>query len=132
MKTDPVSVMPDISVKELVDEYIYKYHYKMYPVVHDGQPMSCVTTKDIKELPREQWEQKKVFEVAHPCNKDNSISTEEDAVKALSIMNKTGNSRLIVIDKTGHLRGMIALKDLLKFLSIKIDLDENEFAKKDE
>jgi CBS domain-containing protein len=38
-------------------------------------------------------------------------------------MNRTGNSRLMVVDEN-RLLGIVTLKDMLKFLSLKIDLEE--------
>jgi CBS domain-containing protein len=46
------------------------------------------------------------------------MGPQEDAVKVLSIMNQTGASRLMVID-IGRLVGIIELKDLLQFLSVR-------------
>ena len=37
-------------------------------------------------------------------------------------MNRTGNSRLMVVER-GQLVGVITLKDMLKFLDLKIDLE---------
>lgn len=39
------------------------------------------------------------------------------------MMNQTGSSRLMVIEE-GRLSGIIALKDMLKFLSLKVELEE--------
>ncbi len=44
-------------------------------------------------------------------------------MKALQTMNRTGNSRLLVVEN-GKLAGVLALKDLLGFLSLKLDLEE--------
>jgi CBS domain-containing protein len=38
-------------------------------------------------------------------------------------MSRTGRSRLMVVEG-GRLVGIVALKDLLRFLSVKIELDE--------
>ena len=124
MNSDPVNVKPDTSVKELVEDYIYKYHFKMFPVVKDGNQLAgCVTTKDVKEVPREDWEQKKVGEIARECSDENTIEPDKDATEALSSMNRNGVSRLMVV-QGGKLTGIIGLKDLLKFLSLKVELDE--------
>ena len=126
MKPEPVTVSPDVTVDHLVEDYIYKFHYKMFPVVNDSRPLSCINMSDVKSVPKEEWDKHTVSELAHPCSTDNTISMDQDALKALSIMNKTGNSRLMVIDPGGKLIGMVALKDLLKFLSMKLDLEEEE------
>lgn len=124
MKTDPVTVTPSLSVEELVEDYIYRNHHKMYPVVQDTDRLiGCVTTKQVKEIPREKWRQTKVGEVASQCSAENTIGPQVDAMKALSIMSKTGTSRLMVTEKN-RLLGIIALKDLLKFFALKVELEE--------
>jgi CBS domain-containing protein len=37
-------------------------------------------------------------------------------------MNRTGASRLLVVDN-GHLVGVLTLKDLVKFMSTKVELE---------
>ena len=57
-----------------------------------------------------------------PPTDQNTIDANTDAVLAFSIMNRTGNCRLMVMLK-GQLVGIVALKDILKFLSLKIDFE---------
>jgi CBS domain-containing protein len=123
MKTDPVTIPSSTSVKQLVDDYFYRFHYKMFPVADNGDLKGCVDTKQVKELPREQWADHTVSEVTRPCSEGNTISPETDAMKVLSQMNKTGHSRFMVIEQD-RLVGIVTLKDMLKFLSMKIDLEE--------
>ena len=124
MKTDAVTVPPSISLERLVEEYVYKYHFKMFPVVQDhDRLLGCVTTKQIKEIPREEWSRRTVGDVASQCTPENTIGPHADAMKALSIMKQTGNSRLMVVEG-GRLLGIIALKDLLELLSLKVELEQ--------
>lgn len=123
MKSDPVTVNPSITLQELVDDYIYKYHFKMFPVVSNGNSLSgCVTTRQVKDVPREEWDKKTVGEVAGVCSLENTIDKNTDAMEALSAMNRNRNSRLMVVDQ-GRLVGVIALKDMLDFLSLKVDME---------
>jgi len=122
MERDPLSAPPSISIQELVDDYIYRYHFKMFPVVENGNIAGCITTRQVKEIPRSQWVDTKVGDIAKHCSADNTVSPDEDAVKAMSRMNQTGNSRLLVVEQ-GKLVGVITLKDILRFLSVKIDLE---------
>jgi CBS domain-containing protein len=124
MKTDAVTVSPSISLDELVEDYIYKYHFKMFPVVEDhDRLLGCITTKQVKEIPREEWSRRTVGDVASQCTPENTIEPQADAMKALSIMKQTGNSRLMVVEG-GRLVGIIALKDLLELLSLKVELEQ--------
>ncbi len=129
MQPNPVTVTPDTSLEDLVDNYIYRYHYKMFPVVEGGRLSGCVTTKQIKEFPRAEWPLHRVSELMHSCSPDNTIGADEDALTALSTMNRTGSSRLIVVEGD-QLVGVITLKDMMKFLSLKVELgDDGEHPK---
>jgi Zn-dependent protease/CBS domain-containing protein len=123
MIADPVTVSPAISIKELVEDYIYKHHFKMFPVVAGERLVGCINTRLVRQLPREQWSVKTVGEIANACSEENTVGPDTDVVKALSLMNRTGNSRLMVVED-GKLLGLIALKDIMNFLSIKLDLDQ--------
>lgn len=122
METDPVTVSRAASVRQLVEDYVYRYHFKMFPVVDNGRLLGCVTTRQIKSLPPSEWDRQSVSALMETCSADNTVGPESDALKALSIMNRTRSSRLMVVEG-GRLVGIIALKDMLKFLSLKIELE---------
>jgi Zn-dependent protease len=125
MKKDVVTAPPSMSLKDLVEDYIYTYHFKMYPVVEGGKLIGCITTRQVKDVPRDQWTLRSVGEVANKCSSENTIDSAADALKALSVMSRTGNGRLMVVDD-GRLVGIITLKDIMGFLSVKLDLEEYE------
>jgi Zn-dependent protease/CBS domain-containing protein len=122
MKSDPVTVPESITIEELVEDYIYRYHYKLFPVVNSHKLVGCITTKEVKEIPRAQWGEKTVGELADPCSAENTIRPDADAVQALSTMRRNNASRLMVVEND-KLMGIIALKDMLEFLNLKVELD---------
>ncbi|HYL22745.1 MAG TPA: site-2 protease family protein [Gemmatimonadales bacterium] len=122
MTPNPVSVPAGRSVAELVDSYIYKYHHKLFPVVDDGRLLGCVTTRDLKRVPREQWRERTVGAVAEACGPDNTIRPDADALQAIAVMRRTGESRLMVVDD-GRLLGVVTLKDLLEFFALKLEVE---------
>jgi Zn-dependent protease/predicted transcriptional regulator len=124
MNPHPVTVSPELPLDHLVEDYMYRTHHKMFPVVaEDSEKLAgCVTTNSIKNVPREEWDHHKVQEVLQPCTPENTISPDEDAVNALAKISKSGQSRLMVVDR-GNLMGVLALKDLLGFLAMKLDLE---------
>jgi CBS domain-containing protein len=123
MKSDPVTVPESTTIDDLVEDYVYRYHYKFFPVVNSNKLVGCVSTKDIKEIPREEWTRRTVGDVAAQCSSDNTIEPDADAVQALSAMRRSDASRLMVVEDD-NLVGIIALKDMLEFLSLKVELDE--------
>ncbi len=122
MSTSLVTVPPSLTVKSLVEDYIYKHHHKMFPVVENSHLVGCVTTRDIRETPREEWDRHTVSEVANHCSEENTAPPTLDAASAMSMMARDGKSRLMVVEN-GRLVGIVALRDIMKFLSIKMDLE---------
>lgn len=124
MATDPVTVQPATNIAELVENFIYRHHHRMFPVTENGRRvLGCISARQIRDLPREVWSQKTVGEVALPCSKENTIELHEDATEALTRMQRSGQSRLMVVDGE-RLCGILTLKDLLRFLSLKMELEE--------
>ena len=123
MVADAVTVVPATSVEKLVEDYVYKYHFKMYPVVEGGKLAGCVTIDQVKDLPREAWAAHEVGELARACSAENTIGPDEDVLKALALMQRTGRSRLMVADGD-KLAGVISLKDIMGYIALKLDLEE--------
>lgn len=123
MVTSPVTVPRSISLEEFIRDYVYRYHFQAYPVLSFGRLTGCVFLKQVSSIPREEWSRHTVGSVAVPCSADITIGPDEDVNKALEVMNRTGNSRLMVVDGE-ELVGIIALKDMLALLSLKMELND--------
>lgn len=50
------------------------------------------------------------------------VKPHDDAMHALMVMSRNNLSRLLVVEN-GNLEGIITLKDLLRFISVKLDLE---------
>ena len=77
----------------------------MFPVCDGDLLLGCISPEQVRQVPREQWDNLTVGDIVKPCSAENTISPHADVVMALSIMNRTGNSRLIVVD-AGRLVGL--------------------------
>jgi CBS domain-containing protein len=95
----------------------------MFPVVAEGKLQGCISTQQVKSIPREQWANHTVVELANSCNLENTISPDTDALKALEIMNRTNSSRLLITEDD-RLVGILSLKDLLQFFALKVELEQ--------
>jgi Zn-dependent protease/CBS domain-containing protein len=122
MREDPVTVPYYISVEQLVEEYVYRHHHRLYPVMQDDKLVGCITTRDIKRLPREDWSQHTVKEMSQACTAENTTAPDVDALVALRRMSRSGTSRLMVVDGD-RLVGILTLGDLLQYLVLKTDLE---------
>jgi signal-transduction protein with cAMP-binding, CBS, and nucleotidyltransferase domain len=73
-------------------------------------------------VPREKWDWVRVRDIAVGCSKENTVGPGTDAMEALTQMRVHGVSRLMVVEGQ-KLVGVLSLKDLMEFLSMKIELD---------
>ncbi len=127
MNRHPVTVTPDLPVDELVHDFIYRYHYKMFPVVNgDGELQGCLTIDQLKDVPRDAWPSTAVGQVMERCGPDNTLRIDQDPLEALTSMHATNKSRMMVLDDGGRLVGVVSLKDLMEFLSLKLELGEED------
>ena len=125
MNRDVDTVPSSLSIAEFVEHYVYQQHHKMYPVVDRGGLVGCVTTRLVKQVPREEWTHRTVGEILEPCSPANTIDVNADAMRALSRMCESESSRLMVLDDKS-LCGVVTLKDLMKFIALKVELEEDE------
>ncbi|HEX3746218.1 MAG TPA: site-2 protease family protein [Bryobacteraceae bacterium] len=127
MNEHPITAPSYISLEELVDDYVYRYHHKMFPVLDASQRLAgCVTTTKVKAFAREEWNRHSLQEVLEPLSADNTISPETDAAAALAKMVASGRTRLMVVDGE-TLVGILSLKDLMRFLAAKNELEGAHF-----
>lgn len=122
MVHEVITVPPDITVQRLVNEYVYMHYHELFPVVDRAGLRGCVGVAQIKQVPREKWDVARVFEIMSPASPDNTVDVGTDAIDALKLMRRTGNSRLMVLDG-GRLVGLVTLKDLLHLIALKMDLE---------
>lgn len=122
MNPNPVTVPSHITLQEFVDTYVYHYHYKMFPVVDNSRVAGIITTQALKTVPREEWNRLQVGRLMQLQSPDNSIGPDTPVREALSKMSKSGLSRLLVFEH-GKMAGIVTLKDLLEFLTLKIELE---------
>ena len=123
MTKDPVSVSPDITIKEFVDKYVYQSYHHLYPVAENGALMGYISLKEVKFLPKEKWSKTTVEETMVPHDKFKTVSSTSNALEALELMQHTDTSTLLVVDGR-RLVGMLTAQNLFKVISLKLELQE--------
>lgn len=127
MRAEVVTVPPDLTLEELVGGVVYRHFHKMYPVVDEhGSLLGCVSTARIKAIERDRWASTLVRDAMDPCSPENTVRPETDAIEAMSRMQRSDLSRLLVASPDGALAGVVTLRDLLAFLSLRMELDDDD------
>lgn len=122
LQPDPVAVPRATTIDRLVDDFVYRYGHKTFPVTEGERLVGCVGTRQIKDLPRGEWISTTVGAVMVPCSDDNAVSPDLDVMQALELMNRTQEQRLMVVEGD-RLVGAVTAQDLLRFFSLKMDLE---------
>ena len=119
-----MTVPASVTLRAFVDDYVYRYHYDLYPVTRDGRLVGCVRTHDVKDLAPETWDAHVVSEIMRPPTPELTIPPGADAMQALAQMRRSANSRLLVTEG-GRLVGVLVLKDMLELIALKMDLESS-------
>ena len=120
MRSGPVTVAPSLSVEEWVEEYVYRHHYKMYPVLDGSRLLGCVTVDSLQGIRRDDWSSTRVADLMESRSASNTVDAGTDTMALLTdILKPGGRSRFMVVEDD-RLVGVIALKDLLEIIALKL------------
>ena len=122
MQTNVVAVPPDLPLPQLVEDILLQRGLKRAAVVDDeGRPLGCVGVDEVKRIAPAERSTRSVRDILAPLGADATIAPEAEARGALEQMQRTRHSRLFVTE-AGRLVGVLTLKDLLQYLSVKSEL----------
>lgn len=110
MVKDPISVTPDVTVKELL-EVMTKYNFSGVPVVDGQNLVGIITSRDIR------FETNMSLTVAQVMTpKDRLVTVKEGASReeVRSLLHKHRIEKLLVVNDSFQLRGLITVKDIQK------------------
>ncbi|MEJ2513808.1 MAG: site-2 protease family protein [Gammaproteobacteria bacterium] len=124
MTTEPIALSPELNLEDAVQDYFFRHHHRVFPVVDKGRLAGCLSADDVKAVPRQEWTRRRVRDAMSPCGEDYRVSPDEDASNVLSGMAAPdGRTRLMVVDAEGRLVGVVSLKDLREHLALRLRLD---------
>ncbi len=63
MNPSVVAVTPDMTIGRVVEDYLYTYHYRMFPVIDGDRLAGCVSVRQIKAVPQEEWQTRTVASI---------------------------------------------------------------------
>ncbi len=112
MKRDVIVVPDHITIQEFIDDYLLKYRFKVFILVHEGQLSGVLDIGDVSKVEPSEWDQTPLTMLA---TKDVPAATPEQSLsEILDIMNAFGFDVLPVIeeDNPDGVVGMISAEDI--------------------
>ena len=123
MQDRPVTVPPDLSVQQWLDDYVYHYHFKMFPVQDGDRLLGCVRTSDIKAIPRDRRASTTLRDLVTPPSDANSVSPDTTASRLIAGMTRAGGNTRFMVLEDGRLVGVVSLKDLSEYIALKLEIE---------
>lgn len=114
MQSPAVSVPPEISIAEFIDQILSANRHTVFPVARDGRLHGVLSLTKLREEPREKWEKLTVGEVMEPIDESLFIPVRASIEHARRKLKMNGFGFLAVIDQDGYLVGHLNTKDLEK------------------
>jgi len=109
-----VAVPGDISLLDFIEEYLFTYQHKRFPVVDPEGLIGVISGAEVRLIPREKWFQVKVSDV---CDRNFTTAYPDTNVQdVLDLMDSKGIGRVSIVDRAKPKRivGIISKTDIIK------------------
>lgn len=116
MTRTPETVTPDLTLRDLVDEYFLKRRYNAFPVMDsEGQLLGLITLRQVKDTERDSWPVTTVKDVMMPVSEAVTVHPRDTLADVLSKLEAAEVGRALVVEN-GRLEGVISRTDLAQWL----------------
>jgi len=122
MTKNPISVQPDITIQEFVEDYVYTSHHHLYPVTEKEKLIGYISLNEIKSVPKDKWEKTTVEKAMVPRTQFQTVSPSSSAFEALNLLQQSAIPTLLVVEGN-RLVGILTAQSLFKVISLKLELD---------
>jgi len=112
---------PDMNLNTLVQEYMLARSQRSVPIVVGMELLGLVTMRDLKRVPRDEWETTSVFRAMTPREKLHQVDAREEITLALEIMAKENVNQLPVLE-SGRFVGFITRADVMRLMQVRSEL----------
>lgn len=112
---------PEMSLNTLVQEYMLARSQRSVPIVAGTELLGLVTMRDLKRVPRDEWETTSVFRAMTPREKLYQVDAREEIMLALEIMAKNNVNQLPVLE-FGRFVGFVTRADVMRLMQVRSEL----------
>jgi CBS domain-containing protein len=114
------TVNPDMTVDELVHDYVMGTDQTSFPVLEGSSLVGLVGSRDVRNVPYDQWPFVSVRQLMTPASNVTAIDASAGADEALEKLASSDADQLPVVDH-GEVRGFVRRQDILKWLTLQPD-----------
>jgi len=115
---EPVTTSPDATIGEFMDDIVQRTHYTSYPVTENGHAVGLLPFRCVAEVPRSEWEKRKVRDCMLPRDKVPVVAEDDDLFDAATELADSDISRALVLDGD-RLVGLLSVTDVARALQVR-------------
>ena len=120
-RQDFVSVAPDLTLAELVEEHVLAGHGRCYPVMAGDELLGLVTLTDLREVPRDSWQTTTVYRAMTPFSKLRTVGPRDDLPRVLAQMAAGDINQVPLVDGK-ILLGLIHRSDVIRYIQVRQEI----------
>jgi len=119
MTSDPITVPGDLSVEDVLHEFMLRYHCSSFPVVDAaGHVTGLVTLRRLRALPAHRRSTTRVADIAQPMSEVAQAAPDELLLDVLPRTARSQDGRLLVFDADTRLVGIVSSSDIARVVQI--------------
>ena len=118
MYTDVPSVEANLSIQNLIDNYIIRSDHRAFIVFENGNVVGLVTIDDVRGLTPESRSSTKISDVMTPSQELVVAVPDEEASEAFSRL-QTENVRQLPVVNENKIIGLLRRKDIIRWLQLQ-------------
>lgn len=112
-----VTLLPDMTVQDAVNQYFIAQGCGEFPVCEEGQVLGVVTVRDVQALPTALWPWRRVREIMHPTSPASCIPPDWSIMQAMDLMAQGGVDCLVVMED-GEIVGLVTRSAIAHYLQL--------------
>jgi Zn-dependent protease/CBS domain-containing protein len=119
MARDVVAVPADVSVQELIEDYLIRTGHRSFPVMDGERVLGVVSLESIRSVPPAERAQVRVRDRLERAGEERRIAPDAPLSEAIAAMHETGTRRLLVADAAGRMVGFLTGTGLARFVEMQ-------------
>ncbi len=121
MRPNAVTVPPNITINELVYEYIMNTDERTFPVLDGDRLVGMVSLVDVRQVPRSEWDVTPISKVMTPAEQLTVATPHEDVTQAMNDISRH-DVRQVPVLQDGHYVGVLRRADIMKWLQLHTEM----------
>ena len=118
MVRDPVTVGPNVTIGQFMDDIVRNRRYTTYPVTDNGRVLGLLPFRCVAEVPRREWDARPVRDCMLLRSTVPVVSEEDELIDVAAELGASGVRRALVLDGE-RLVGLLSITDVLAALQLR-------------